>query len=352
MYQRKINPAEPVQVDFERHGVVLSSDGSDWEAWGVINPGVARSRQGELLLYPRKVAQGNVSRIGLAREGTSSGGHFERLGVIVHPETDYELRSEPGGFGCEDARVTFIPKLDKYIMAYAAFGRQGPRIALATSDDGYQWKKLGPVLFADGALNALDNKDAAFFPEPVYSPAGVLSFAMYHRPMLPFSVNGQAPISTILQLDPADRESMWIAYMSAESVLEDLENLRYPRETVRVLPVDSEWGKLKNGAGTPPVRSRAGWLSIFHAVDSHGPDHDPKRTYSAGIVIHDLHQPHRVLYRSPEPLIVPLTIDESVGIVDNVVFPTGLDVISDGVYDVYYGAADHKILRARLSVEF
>ena len=353
MYQRQINPAEPTNVEFERHGVVLSPDGSESEAWGIINPGVARSRRGELLLYPRKVAHGNVSRIGIARANDSSDDmRFERIGVVCEPETDYEIRSEPGGFGCEDARVTFIPKLDKYVMAYSGFGKQGPRIALAVSDDGYQWEKLGPVLFADGALNALDNKDAAFFPEPVYSPANVLSFAMYHRPMLPFSVNGQAPISTIMRLDPSDRESMWIAYTPVESVLADIADLRYPRETVRVLPVDSGWGTLKNGAGTPPVRSSAGWLSIFHAVDSHGPEHDPKRTYSAGIVIHDLHHPHRVLYRSPEPLIVPMTIEESVGIVDNVVFPTGLDVIGDGVYDVYYGAADHKISRARLIVDF
>ena len=119
-----------------------------------------------------------------------------------------------------------------------------------------------------------------------------------------------------------------------------------------MLSVDSGWGALKNGAGTPPVRSSAGWLSIFHAVDCHGPENDPKRKYSAGIVIHDLRHPHRVLYRSPEPLIVPMAIEESVGIVDNVVFPTGLDVVGDGVYDVYYGVADHKISRARLVVTF
>ena len=336
-----------------RHGVILSPDGSDHEIEGVLNPGVTRARSGELILYPRKVAPGNVSRIGVVRcNGALPHTSYERLADVLAPETEYEIRDQPGGFGCEDARVTFVPLLDKYVMSYTGFGIRGPRIAIAISEDGYIWSRLGLVHFPGTELNALDNKDAAFFPEPVYSPDEVLSFAMYHRPMLPFSVNGQAPVEAIRGLDPVDRESTCIAYVPVESVLQDLQNLRFPQESIKVLHVDAAWGSLKNGAGTPPVRTDAGWLAIFHAVDAFGPDDGFSRVYSAGVVIHDLDRPHRILYRSPQPLLKPETELERYGVVDNVVFPTGIDALGDDQYDVYYGAADTRIARARVTIKF
>jgi predicted GH43/DUF377 family glycosyl hydrolase len=347
------NALYPSHVDCTRHGVILAPDGTDIEVEGVLNPGVTRDRSGGLILYPRKVAAGNVSRIGVVRcNGGLPNTIYERLDVILAPETEYEIRDQPGGFGCEDARVTFVPLLDKYVMAYTAFGIRGPRIAIAVSEDGYRWSRIGLVHFAGTELNALDNKDAAFFPEPVLSPNEVLSFAMYHRPMLPFSVNGQVPVSTIRSLDPGDRESTCIAYVPVDNVLLDLQNLRFPQESIKVLHVGPEWGSLKNGAGTPPVRTEAGWLSIFHAVDAFGPDENFSRKYSAGIVIHDLERPHRILYRSLRPLLEPETELERFGVVDDVVFPTGIDPLGDDQYDVYYGAADTRIARARVTIRF
>ncbi len=334
-----------------RLGVVLASDGSANEIEGVLNPGIARDRNGGLLMYPRMVAQGNVSRIGLAkaaeRDGTVT---FERVAHVLEPEAPYELRS--GGHGCEDARVTFVPRLDRYVMAYTAFGDAGPRIALALSSDGYAWRRLGLIEFLDKALNDRDNKDAAFFPEPVLSPAGVLSFAFYHRPMLPGSVNGQTPISVILALDPSQREITHLAYVPVSEVERDMSALCRAHESVEILGVDRRWGWLKNGAGTPPVRSPGGWLSFFHGVDATERDGRPALFYRAGIVVHDAERPHKIVYRSPHPVLGPVTPDERFGIVDDVVFPTGLDVRTDGTYDVYYGAADAKIALARFTISF
>ena len=340
-----------VATSSRRLGIVLAPDGSEREAEGVLNPAVARDRDGALLLYPRMVAAGNVSRIGMAR-ARESGGElvFERLGVVLEAERDYELRA--GAHGCEDPRVTFIPRLDSYVMAYTAFGPLGPRIALAVSHDAYAWTRLGLVQFADDALNALPNKDAAFFPEPVYAPSGVLSFAMYHRPMLRSSAEGQTPIPVILALDPAEREVTSIAYMPVDAVVRDLANLVRAAESVPVLGVERRFGWLKNGAGTPPVRTSAGWVSIFHAVDAVPRNGEPALLYTAGLLVHDLARPDRVLYRSPSPVLGPATADERFGIVDDVVFPTGLDERGEGRYDVYYGAADAKIARASFEIRF
>lgn len=326
------------------------SDGSASETEGVLNPGITRDRDGCLLMYPRAVASGNVSRIGIAR-GTERRGvlSFDREGYALEPEMDYEIRLVPGGHGCEDARVTFIPLLDRYVMAYTAFGLRGPRVAIAVSHDAYDWTRLGLLRFSESALNALDNKDAAFFPDPVYSPSGVLSFATYHRPMLPFSVNGQAPISTILELDAADRESMWIGYLPVEKVVADIAALTFAYENTKILPVGSQWGTVKNGAGTPPVRTQHGWISVFHAVDAVGKDQASRR-YSAGLVMHDLRTPHKILYRSPQALFGPEMVEERIGIVDDVVFPSGIDPLGDGTLDIYYGAADFKIARGRVRI--
>jgi len=341
-------------LSYERCGVVLAPNGSPHEAEGVLNPGIARDRCGKLLMYPRMVAAGNVSRIGLATSRDSDdAGAFERVGMVLEPHAEYELRTSLGGFGCEDPRVTFVPRLDAYVMAYTAFGPHGPRIALATSPDGYTWTRLGRVEFADDAFNHVPNKDAAFFPEIVLSPAGVPSFAFYHRPMLKESMNGQAPISLILSLPPERREVTSIAYVPAEQAMSDPRALCLARESVRVLEVGDDWGRLKNGCGTPPVRTEAGWLSVFHAVDARRyADGTSSLYYRAGLVLHELERPHQLVYRSAEPFLEPVTLEERVGIVNDVVFPTGIDPLGGGRYDLYYGAGDAKISRARIDATF
>lgn len=173
-------------LDFriERLGVVLEPNGDPTEAGGILNPGAAHAPGGELVLYPRCVAEGNISRIGTVRTAQSPDGFkTERLPFALEPEAPYELRPHPG-YGCEDPRVTYVPVLKSYVMAYTAFGPQGPRVAFAVSEDAYHWERLGLVRFAGSANVAGDDKDAAFFPEPVLSPTGRRSLAFYHRPML------------------------------------------------------------------------------------------------------------------------------------------------------------------------
>jgi predicted GH43/DUF377 family glycosyl hydrolase len=318
------------------------------EAEGVLNPGVARDREGRLLLFPRIVAKGNVSRIGIARIGES--GTVERLGIVLEAGFEYERRDVPGGHGCEDARVTFVPELDRYVMTYTAFGPVGARIAIAISEDAYSWSRLGPVTFSDAELNGVDNKDAAFFPDVVRSPSGVASLAFFHRPMLPETINGQTPIPVILALPPEARESTCLAFVPIDAIREDVRNLRIAAESVRLLPVGPRWGLLKNGAGTPPVRTDLGWFSVFHGVDVVETTSGASLYYSAGVMINDIDEPAKIVYRSEAPVLVPETDAERFGIVNNVVFPTGIDKISASEFDIYYGAADAKISRARLRV--
>jgi predicted GH43/DUF377 family glycosyl hydrolase len=336
-----------------RLGTVLQPDGDPNEVEGVLNPACVRTRSGELLLYPRTVARGNVSRVGLARnDGAGEAVHFERLGYALEPEAPYELRpAGTGGMGCEDPRVTFVPVLDRFVMVYTAFGTAGPRVTFATSTDGYRWERLGQVDFAKHGIAAGDDKDGAFFPEPVRSPSGVPSLAFYHRPMKKVSTaDGHAAIPHLLSLPPADRESTCIAYVPLDAALASLQNLLVPVESALVLAPDGPWGRLKTGGGTPPVRIAEGWFSLYHAVDAVEVDGRYAMTYSAGIVIHDIDEPHIVRYRSPAPVMTPESPDELHGIVNNVVFPTGIDVTGERAFDIYYGMADARIGRAAMTL--
>jgi predicted GH43/DUF377 family glycosyl hydrolase len=64
--------------------------------------------------------------------------------------------------------------------------------------------------------------------------------------------------------------------------------------------------------------------------------------------------PHKVLYRSAEPILTPTLPEERFGTIGNVVFPTGIDRRDDlgspDRFDVYYGMADNRIGVARLDL--
>lgn len=341
------------KVEVQRFGVVLQPSGASSEVEGVLNPACARTRDDTLLLYPRDVAQGNISRIGLVRGAqTRDSFAFERLGFALEPAVSYEIRATPG-YGCEDPRVTFIAALDKYVMAYTALGPAGPRIAVACSVDGFVWQRLGLLQFSRPGMHVGDDKDAAFFPEPVLSPGGVLSLAFYHRPMLHLSaVDGRAAIPLIQEMPFADRESIRIGYIPFDPIAKDEKKLLDVAESELVMSPNLDWGWLKLGCGTPPVRIAEGWMSLYHAVDVLDDSGvKPKFRYSAGIIIHDYKRPDVIIYRSPQPVLAPETESERKGTVDNVVFPTGIDPrpdLGERTFDVYYGMADSKVGLARL----
>ena len=151
--------------------------GNPLEAEGVLNPAAVRGPDGQLYLFPRLVARGNYSRIGIARVRFNEAGDptgVERLGIALEPEADYERRPDGSG-GCEDPRITFVEPLRRYVMTYTAFSPEGPRIALAVSEDLFHWQRLGLATFRpyDGIeFDGVDNKDASVFPVAIPDPSG------------------------------------------------------------------------------------------------------------------------------------------------------------------------------------
>lgn len=347
----------------QRLGLVMEPEpGNPQEIEGVLNPAAVRGPDGELYLFPRLVARGNYSRIGIARvrfneDGDPAG--IERLGIALEPEANYERRSDGGG--CEDPRITFVEPLRRYVMTYTALSPNGPRIALAISEDLFRWQRLGLATFRpyNGIeFDGIDNKDASIFPITINDPSGQPALALLHRPLFP----GTRPEETCCHPGSRkvdlNRESIWISYrsMAIECGGEPYRLCHFTSHHRLATPV-SPWERLKIGGGTPPVLTRHGWLIIYHGVsEMTKPSNKHQLCYSAGVMVLSNRRsiPRAILYRSVEPVLTPVLPQERRGTIANVVFPTGIDrrddIGSPDRYDVYYGMADNRIGVARLDV--
>ena len=99
------------------------------------------------------------------------------------------------------------------------------------------------------------------------------------------------------------------------------------------------------GAGPPPLRTRHGWLLVYHGVATHL----NAGIYQAGVALLDLDDPSKVIARGSQNVLEPREAYELTGQVPNVVFPSGLTVdrstpdgtaTDDATVFLYYGAAD------------
>ena len=346
----------------QRLGIIMEPEsGNDLEAEGVLNPAAIRGPDGELYLFPRLVAKGNYSRIGIAKVLFSPDGDpigVKRMGIAIEPEADYEKRPNGGG-GCEDPRITFVEPLNSYIMTYTAFSSFGPRIAMAVSADLLHWQRLGLMKFAkykDIEFNGIDNKDACIFPSALISPHGHRSIVMLHRPLFPGTLPEEIVKAPFNRRVRDHHECIWISYSHISD--EPYHSSPLPvfvSNSPLALP-EFPWEKLKIGAGAPPIMSKHGWLLIHHGVmqGCQTPDIHDELVYSAGVMILDSKHPHKILYRSTDSILSPEIPEERIGIIGDVVFPTGIDRRDDigcpNRYDVYYGMADNRIGAARLDV--
>jgi len=340
-----------------RLGTIMVADPNDpLEAEGVLNPGTAWGPDGELYLYPRVVAAGNVSRIARARviieDGVPTG--VERLGVILSPDEQWEHGRNNAGV--EDPRITFLEPLGLHVMTYIAYGPIGPKPALAYSRDTVTWHRLGPIQFdyqpeLHTDLNLFPNKDIVFFPELVPGPDGVPALALLHRPMWDLDWlrpgEGSRPPAGV----DDDRPSIWIGYIDLQAALADPSALTRVHSSSMIAGPEMEYESAKIGAGPSPLRVPEGWLLLHHGVSGATPrgfELAYGSRYSAGAILLDADDPSKVITRSSEALLAPETAEELSGTLGNVVFPTAIENI-DGRHFVFYGMADSSIGVAELT---
>jgi beta-1,4-mannooligosaccharide/beta-1,4-mannosyl-N-acetylglucosamine phosphorylase len=100
------------------------------------------------------------------------------------------------------------------------------------------------------------------------------------------------------------------------------------------------------GSGPPPVKTRQGWLHVYHGVAGH---FGSSNIYQAGAALLDLQDPSVVIGRCRCNILEPRELYELTGQVPNVVFPSGMIVEEydregfarpESPVKIYYGAAD------------
>ena len=245
------------------------------------------------------------------------------------------------------------------MMTYTALSPQGPRIALAQSEDLFHWKRLGLATFDPYCgidFVHVDDKDASLFPVAVPNHAGKMQMAILHRPLFPDTRPEETACKAESRVVDFDHESIWISYCPMALEGREQNRLGLFNSHHRLATPVSPWERLKIGGGTPPILTRHGWLILYHGVSKiEEPSNDGRELcYSAGVMVLSKEHPRVIRYRSAEPVLTPSLPQECHGTIANVVFPTGIDRRDDlglpDCIDVYYGMADDRIGVARLDV--
>jgi predicted GH43/DUF377 family glycosyl hydrolase len=197
-------------------------------------------------------------------------------------------------------RITFVDELGKYAVAYTAFSRGGPGVALALTKDFREFERYGLVMQPD-------DKDAALLPRRING-----KFALLHRPATPSSAD------------------VWMSFSP---------DLRNWGGHTRVLEArrGGWWDANRVGLSPPLIETSRGWLMLYHGV---------KRTgagclYRLGAALLDLPTAQECLLRGHSWIFGPEAPYEREGDVAYVTFPCGYTLGDDGdAINLYYGAAD------------
>ncbi|MDD5067454.1 MAG: glycoside hydrolase family 130 protein [bacterium] len=259
----------------------------------VYNSGAVKFNDKYILLLRVLLLDGD-SVFGLAE--SDDGYHFK-----VFPEP-VARRAEEGPFkmyeskGIEDPRITKLG--DTYYIFYSAYSNFGMRIGLMETKDFRKFERIA-------LTTTTDYRNSVLFPEKIKG-----QYVRFERPNVhPWGI--------------------WISYSS------DL--VYWGNQKLLMTPYwRNIWEDHKVGAGAPPVKTKKGWLSIYHATTATMDG----QIYRLGCALHDLEDPSRILGIASQFILSPDQIHEVTGYVHNVVFTCGAVPEPDGTVKIYYGGAD------------
>ena len=293
----------------ERHpqNPILTAAQWPYPVHTVFNPGATLLKDGTTLLLCRVEDRRGISHFCAARSKNGIDG-WE-----IDPEPT--LKPDPLNFpeelwGIEDPRITFVPELGEYIIAYTAFGKSGPGVAIASTTDFKKFERFGLAMQPD-------DKDAALFPRRFNG-----EFALIHRPSTDLAAH------------------MWISFSP---------DLRNWGGHMLLMPArrGAWWDANKIGLSPPPIETDRGWLVMYHGVRRHAAG----SLYRMGLALFDKESPETCISRGQSWMFGPEESYEISGDVGYAVFPCGYTVLPDGdTVHLYYGAADTSICMAKASI--
>ncbi len=301
-----------ILLRYKKNPIISPKEENDWENFATYNAG-AIYLGGKFHILYRGQAKSGRSVLGYA----SSRNGFtidERLSEPVYvPREDFEKKEGDGFSGCEDPRMMIIG--DNIYMFYTAYdGVNPPSVALTSIkkkdflDKKWNWTK--PKLLSP--LRQF-NKNACVFPEKIKG-----KYVILHR--IDKSIDFH--YSNDLKFNKCElyEENNWL------------------------VPRKGNWDDLKIGIAGPPVKTKYGWLLIYHGVEK------DDTSYRLGAVLLDLKDPERILGRTERPILEPHMEYEKQGQVNNVIFSCATILKEDTVY-IYYGGADTHLAVASVKLD-
>jgi len=284
----------------------------------VFNPGAIRMGKEFVLLLRVQ----NRARETLFLKAVSEDG--KRFRVIPQEVLLAGLNSEEKMiYHIYDPRITYLE--NSYQIITAIDTEQGCFLGWWTTEDFL-------TLSFQGWVSESENRNGVLFPEKI---AG--QYIRFDRPNSAWLENGVSTGSAICC-----------------SISKDLMHWTPKATVLKGRP--HYWDELI-GSGPPPIKTRQGWLHLYHGVATH---FQSANIYQAGVSLHPLHAPWETTARSRYNILEPRELYELTGQVPNVVFPSGaiaLEMDSEGfakdnseVY-VYYGAADTCVCMAVTTIK-
>ncbi|MFO7791051.1 MAG: glycoside hydrolase family 130 protein [Bacteroidales bacterium] len=277
-----------------QHNPILTKDDVPYPVATVHNAAVVK-HQGQYIMIFRSHRHNGRSILGKAV--SQDGFEFKvdpkpfMLPAISGMFAEYEA------YGIEDPRITFVD--GEYLITYSAYSQHGVRIALAKTRDFEAIERVSLITQAD-------YRNVVIFPEKFNG--------LYARLDRPHS-----------EISPW---SMWISYSP---------DLTYWGESKLIMkPMQYHWDEMKIGPGAPPIKTKNGWLNIYHGVF---PTMDGS-VYRLGVALHDLKDPSEIIAVGDEWILQPEEMYELTGYVHNVVFTCGAVPEEDGTLKLYWGGAD------------
>lgn len=284
----------------------------------VFNPGAVKFGNQYLLMLRVQ----NRGRETFLLTATSDDGiHFSISDQVVHFKGIEKILAKI--YHCYDPRITKID--DIYYIMFAMDLDEGCRLGLAQTSDFENFEFMDIV-------SEDDNRNGVLFPEKIDG-----KFLRLDRPNEIDLPDGPATGSIIL--------------------LSESEDLLEWEPVGPVITGRSHYWDELIGAGPPPIKTKQGWLQIYHGVATH---FGSSNIYQAGVMLLDLKNPLKVIGRSRYNILEPREGYELVGQVPSVVFPSGAiveELDDDGFARlnskifIYYGTADSTVCLAFSTIE-
>jgi len=301
MYTVKRSEHNPILSPLREHA---------WESAASFNASPTIYRKKKYLVY-RALSEPDpligpymrTSQIGVA--SSKDGIFYNERALLVQNDADFDK------YGCEDPRVTKFG--DTYYVFYTAlggfpFGPDNIKVAVALTKD----------------LKKVDEKH-------LVTPFNAKAMALF-----PEAINGKMAAMLTVNTDRKPADVCYVEFDKPEDIWsEERWNAWYAN-------LDSHKYSLKRAEhdhvelGAAPIKTDKGWLVLYSHIQNYD---QPNTVFGIEALLLDINNPRQVIGRTKGTMLVPEDFYEKIGMVRNIVFPSGAAIEGNDL-EIYYGVSD------------